>query len=100
MNKQIVFVDPSVQDYQSLIQDTDRAQIFILDDKVSGIEQITNALANQKDIEVLVADPTRYDEGSVHMTVGDHVLLLHIQDVVEKTDACARVRFTVVGIES
>ena len=61
---------------------------------------LTADAANQKDIEVLVADPTRYDEGSVHMTVGDHVLLLHIQDVVEKTDACARVRFTVVGIES
>ncbi|MEZ2315836.1 MAG: DUF4347 domain-containing protein, partial [Microcoleus sp.] len=53
MNKQIIFVDPSVRDYQSLIQNIDRAQIIILDDKVSGIAQITNALANQKDIEAL-----------------------------------------------
>jgi len=29
MNKQIIFVDSSVQDYQSLIQGIDRAQIFI-----------------------------------------------------------------------
>lgn len=50
MNKQIIFVDPSVQDYQSLIQDTDRAQIFILNENLSAIEQITNALATQKDI--------------------------------------------------
>ena len=28
-NKQIIFVDSSVQDYQSLIQGIDRAQIFI-----------------------------------------------------------------------
>ncbi|WP_293370070.1 DUF4347 domain-containing protein, partial [Microcoleus sp. CAWBG556] len=53
MKNQIIFVDPSVQDYQDLIQSTDRAEIIILDDKVSGITQITNALANQKDIEAL-----------------------------------------------
>jgi hypothetical protein len=29
MNKQIIFVDSSVQDYQSLSKDIDRAQIFI-----------------------------------------------------------------------
>ncbi len=53
MNKQIIFVDPSVQDYQSLIQDTDRAQIFILNENLSAIEQITNALKNQKNISAL-----------------------------------------------
>ncbi|MEG3882468.1 DUF4347 domain-containing protein, partial [Microcoleus sp. herbarium7] len=52
-NKQIIFVDSSVQDYQSLIQNIDRAQIVILNENVSGIEQITNALANQKDIEAV-----------------------------------------------
>ncbi|CAH2573161.1 hypothetical protein PRNO82_02570 [Planktothrix rubescens] len=40
MNKQIIFVDSSVQDYQSLINNADAAQI-------------TNALANQKDISAL-----------------------------------------------
>ena len=29
MTTQIIFVDSSVQDYQSLIQNADRAQIFI-----------------------------------------------------------------------
>ncbi|MEG4225653.1 MULTISPECIES: DUF4347 domain-containing protein, partial [unclassified Microcoleus] len=52
-NQQIIFVDPSVQNYQSLIQNIDAAQIFILNENLSGIEQITNALANQKDIEAV-----------------------------------------------
>jgi hypothetical protein len=52
-NKQIIFVDSSVQDYQSLIQGIDAAQIVILNDNLSGIDQITNALANQKDIEAI-----------------------------------------------
>ncbi|WP_148292240.1 DUF4347 domain-containing protein, partial [Planktothrix mougeotii] len=51
VNKQIIFVDSSVQDYQSLINNADAAQIFILNENLSGIEQITNTLANQKDIE-------------------------------------------------
>ncbi|WP_254032365.1 DUF4347 domain-containing protein [Planktothrix agardhii] len=51
MNKQIIFVDSSVQDYRSLIDNADTAQIVILDNISSGIEQITNALANQKNIE-------------------------------------------------
>jgi len=53
MNKQIIFVDSSVQDYQSLIENATGAQIVILNDNLSGIEQITNALANQKDIEAV-----------------------------------------------
>ncbi|HCV32602.1 MAG TPA: hypothetical protein DGO89_22075 [Microcoleaceae bacterium UBA9251] len=53
MKKQIIFVDSSVQDYQSLIQNADRAQIVILNENANGIEQITNALANQKDIEAV-----------------------------------------------
>ena len=50
MNKQIIFVDSSVQDYQSLIQGIDGAQIVILNENFSAIDQITNALADQKDI--------------------------------------------------
>ncbi|MEL0592135.1 MAG: DUF4347 domain-containing protein, partial [Planktothrix rubescens PR221] len=53
MNKQIIFVDSSVQDYQSLINNADAAQIVILNKNLSGIEQITNTLANQKDISAL-----------------------------------------------
>ncbi|MEG3925774.1 Ig-like domain-containing protein, partial [Microcoleus sp. T3_D1] len=50
-NKQIIFIDSSVQDYQSLIQGADaNAKIVILDDKRSGIEQITHALAGESDI--------------------------------------------------
>src|SRR4028119_209201 len=52
-NKQIIFVDSSVQDYQSLIQNADAAQIFILNENLSGLEQITHALAHQKDIKAL-----------------------------------------------
>lgn len=53
MNKQIIFVDSSVQDYQSLIQGIDGAQIVILNENFSAIDQITNALADQKDIEAV-----------------------------------------------
>ena len=53
MNKQIIFVDSSVQDYQSLIQGIDGAQIVILNENLSAIDQITNALADQKDIEAV-----------------------------------------------
>ena len=37
MSTQIIFVDDSVQDYQSLIQNADAAQIFILNKNLSGI---------------------------------------------------------------
>ncbi|MGB3266797.1 MAG: DUF4347 domain-containing protein, partial [Microcoleus sp.] len=53
MTKQIIFVDTSVQDYQSLIEDAKGAETIIVDDKRSGIEQITQALADQKDIEAV-----------------------------------------------
>ena len=51
MNKQIIFVDSSVQDYQSLIKDINSAQILILDENLSAIEQITKALADESDIK-------------------------------------------------
>ena len=53
MHKQLIFVDSSVQDYQSLISGINGAEIAILNENLSGIEQITAALANQKDIEAL-----------------------------------------------
>ena len=53
INKQIIFVDSSVPDYQSLIQGIDPAQIVILNENSSAIDQITNALADQKDIEAV-----------------------------------------------
>src|SRR4028118_1531997 len=53
INKQIIFVDSSVQDYQSLIQGIDPAQIVILNENSSAIDHITNALADQKDIEAV-----------------------------------------------
>ncbi|MEG5249847.1 DUF4347 domain-containing protein, partial [Microcoleus sp. ARI1-A1] len=53
MTKQIIFVDSSVQDYQSLIESADAAEIVILNENFSGVEQITNALALQSDIEAI-----------------------------------------------
>jgi len=53
MTNSIIFVDPSVQDYQSLIHNIDRAKIVILNDNFSAIEQITQALAGESDIEAI-----------------------------------------------
>ncbi|MEG4495066.1 DUF4347 domain-containing protein [Microcoleus sp. D3_18_C4] len=53
MNKQIIFVDSSVQDYQSLLKGIDAAPIVILNENSSALEQITNALADKKDIEAV-----------------------------------------------
>ena len=50
MTNQIIFVSPDVQDYQSLINNADAAQIFILNENLSGIEQITNALASTQEL--------------------------------------------------
>ena len=53
-NKQIIFVDPSIQNYQNLIEGADaNAKIVILDDKRSGLEQITKALASESGIEAV-----------------------------------------------
>ncbi|MEG4926376.1 DUF4347 domain-containing protein, partial [Microcoleus sp. F10-B2] len=52
-NKQIIFVDSYVEDYQSLIQGINGAQVVILKENFSAIDQITNALADQKDIEAV-----------------------------------------------
>ncbi|MDB9513854.1 DUF4347 domain-containing protein [Kamptonema animale CS-326] len=53
MNQEIIFVDSSVQDYQSLIFNNDPAQTFIINENLSGIEQITNTLVNQKNISAI-----------------------------------------------
>ncbi|WP_445175776.1 ELWxxDGT repeat protein, partial [Microcoleus sp.] len=53
MTKQIIFVDSAVPDYQTLIESADTAQVFILNENLSGVEQITNTLAVQSDIEAI-----------------------------------------------
>ncbi|MGB8689627.1 MAG: DUF4347 domain-containing protein, partial [Microcoleus sp.] len=53
MNKQIIFVDSDIQDYQSLIQNADGAEVVILNDNFSGIDQITKSLVGEKDIEAI-----------------------------------------------
>src|SRR4028119_864161 len=54
MNKQIIFIDSSVQNYQNLIEGADaNAKIVILDDKRSGIEQITQTLASESSLEAV-----------------------------------------------
>jgi len=53
MTKQIIFVDSSLEDYQSLVQNADRGKVVILDNKSSAIEQITQSLAGESDIEAL-----------------------------------------------
>ncbi len=53
-NQQIIFVDSSVQNYQSLIQSIDpNDKIVILDDQLSGIAQITQALASESNIQAV-----------------------------------------------
>ncbi|MEG4959262.1 MULTISPECIES: DUF4347 domain-containing protein [unclassified Microcoleus] len=53
MNKEVIFADSSVQDYQSLLQGIDGAEIVILKENLSAIDQITQALADRKDIEAV-----------------------------------------------
>src|SRR5919202_1824504 len=53
MTKQIIFVDSAVPDYQTLIESADTAQVFILNENLSGVEQVTNTLALQSDIEAI-----------------------------------------------
>ena len=61
---------------------------------------LTADAANQQEIEVLVADATRYDEGTVHMLLGAQVLSLQILNIEEKSESCARISFTLMGVES
>ncbi len=51
MNKQIIFVDSLVENYQSLIAGAEAsAEIVILDAKRDGVEQITETLASHQNI--------------------------------------------------
>ncbi|WP_228049846.1 DUF4347 domain-containing protein [Tychonema sp. LEGE 06208] len=71
MTKQIIFVDSSVQDYQSLVQSAEGGKVVILDDKSSKIAQITQSLAGESDIEALHII-SHGNEGSI--TLGTEVL--------------------------
>lgn len=51
---QIVFIDPSVEDYQSLAQSTEpNTETLILDRTGDGVEQITQLLANYTNISAV-----------------------------------------------
>jgi hypothetical protein len=53
MTNSIIFVDSSLQDYQSLIQGEKDSEVVILNDNFSGITQITNALAGKSGIDAI-----------------------------------------------
>lgn len=54
VNQQIIFIDSSVSDYQTLLGGADpQAEIVILDANRSGIEQITETLAAKQNIEAV-----------------------------------------------
>ena len=50
----LVFIDSNVEDYQSLISGVcPNAEVIILDETLSGIEQITERLATKQNIEAI-----------------------------------------------
>ncbi|MDB9514376.1 DUF4347 domain-containing protein, partial [Kamptonema animale CS-326] len=50
----LVFIDSNVEDYQSLISGVSpNAEVIILDETLDGIEQITERLATEKNIEAI-----------------------------------------------
>ena len=50
----LVFVDSNVEDYQSLISGVSlNAEVIILDETLGGIEQITERLAIEQNIEAI-----------------------------------------------
>ncbi|MEG4470745.1 DUF4347 domain-containing protein, partial [Microcoleus sp. AT9_B5] len=54
MNQQIIFIDSSVSDYQTLLGGADpQAEIVILDANCSGIEQITETLTAKQNVEAV-----------------------------------------------
>ena len=51
---QLVFIDSNVKDYQSLINGVSpNAEVIIIDETLSGIEQITERLATKQNIEAI-----------------------------------------------
>ncbi|TAG66567.1 MAG: DUF4347 domain-containing protein [Oscillatoriales cyanobacterium] len=54
VQKQIIFLDSAVENYQHLIKGADEgAKIVILDDRISGIAQITEALAAESNVAAI-----------------------------------------------
>jgi Domain of unknown function (DUF4347)/Bacterial cadherin-like domain len=53
MTNSIIFVDSSLQDYQSLIAGEKDSEVVILNDNFSGITQITKALAGKSGIDAI-----------------------------------------------
>jgi hypothetical protein len=50
----LVFIDSNVEDYQSLISDVSpNAEVIILDETLDGIEQITQRLTIEQNIEAI-----------------------------------------------
>ncbi len=61
---------------------------------------LTPDAAHQQAVELLVTDAALYDAGNVHMLLGDAVLILQFREVLEKSSACTRIGFAVLGIAS
>ncbi|MEG4396807.1 DUF4347 domain-containing protein, partial [Microcoleus sp. BROC3] len=72
MNKQITFVDSDLQDYQSLIQNADTAEVVILNDTLSAIEQITPALIE----DIAIVGTTKKAIAFIDPTVEDYQMLV------------------------
>ncbi|MGL5132461.1 MAG: DUF4347 domain-containing protein, partial [Planktothrix sp.] len=52
--KTVVFIDSSVENYETLLQGVDpSAEVIILDPNQDGIDQISSILSTQKDIDAL-----------------------------------------------
>ncbi|HXJ08539.1 MAG TPA: DUF4347 domain-containing protein, partial [Burkholderiales bacterium] len=52
--KELVFIDPRVEDAQALLKNVDpNAKVVVLDPSVNGIKQIVDALANETDVSVI-----------------------------------------------
>ena len=52
--KEIVFVDPAVRDYDTLLQGiSSNAEVVLLDESRDGVEQISEVLANYQDVRAV-----------------------------------------------
>ncbi|MEG3921553.1 DUF4347 domain-containing protein, partial [Microcoleus sp. T3_A4] len=72
MNKQITFVDSDLQDYQSLIQNADTAEVVIFNDNLRAIEQITQALIE----DIALVGTTKKAIAFIDPTVEDYQMLV------------------------
>lgn len=61
---------------------------------------LTADVAHQKEIELLVSDAALFGTGDLHFIGGDIELLVKVEEVLEVTADCARIRFTVLRIEA